>query len=128
MLSLCQFLTCSLSICPQAQPGKVNIPSPTPHLSVSDTFIHTSILLSNILQIVIALLSFFAAPYALTHLFPCLIFILQPLNYIPTHTSILSVCLSAPLLTLGTGTNTLEGLQFLAQLQFAVVLNRTWLN
>lgn len=49
-------------------------------------------------------------------LFSTFFFILHSLDYIPTNTSILS---AAPLVALGTGTNTLEGLQTLAQLQFS---------
>lgn len=57
-------------------------------------------------------------------LFLSFIFVLHSLNYMPTHTS----SLPARLLTLGTIANTLDGLQSLAQLQLAVVLNRTWLK
>lgn len=130
MLSLCQVLTCSLSICPQALTGKVNIPLP-PSVSLSHTHAYCTHYCFTACYDLRCPTSLFLLlpPSALIHLilFSHLYFYLA-LSQLHSHTYLHSVGLSAPLLTLGTGGNTLEGLQCLAQLQLAVVLNRMWLN
>lgn len=112
-----------LSIYPLALPGKVNIPLPNPNAHTHSA--HTTTLLD--VMIYIAPFSFFVAPPVLIHLI-CLcstVFLPWILEIkFPPHAS---VCLSAFLLAVGTGANTLEVLQCLAQLQWAVVLNRIWL-
>lgn len=88
----------------------------TLHLSVPHTYIQTTTTL--LYSILLSLLNYFDTfnPLFLT------LFISHSSDYIPTHTCILSV---RPTPSLGTGANTLEGLQSLAQLQLAAVLNGT---
>lgn len=99
---------------------KVNIP--LPHVSLSHTNIRTTTL-SHIM--------IFLAPFSIFVFLVCfntfnLLFLSLFLSYTVSRlhscTSILSLC--PHLSSLETGANTLQGLQSLAQLQLALVLNR----
>lgn len=83
------------------------------------------------IKIVVVLVFFTVTPYALTYVIPFTLFLSRfCLDYISSHTNVLSVCLSVcpSLLTLGTGANTLNCLQSWAQLQLAKVLHGTELD